>query len=91
MSKNQTSAICEKCGLPVPLDWRDGKTLGERLQLLRLRSRLGLREAARGIGMSPTTLGNIENKDQDPKMKTFVKLRDFYNVTGDELLFELEY
>lgn len=85
------SHTCEKCGLPIPPDWKTGTTLGERLKLLRLKSRLGLREAARGLKMSPTTLNNIENKNTDPKMKTFKKLTAFYEVTGDELLDELEY
>lgn len=85
------SHTCDKCGLPIPPDWRTGKTLGERLKLLRLRSRLGLREASRGLVMSPTTLSNIETKDRDLKMKTFKKLITFYEVTGAELLDELEF
>ena len=81
---------CETCGLPVPPDWRQADTFGMRVYLLRMTSRLGLREAARKIGISPTTLSNMENNKHDPKISTVVKISEGYDVSMNEICGFLE-
>mgnify|MGYP000223137818 CR=1 FL=1 len=64
----------------------DDATLGGKLRAIRMQQGIGVREAARRAGMSPTTIVNIETKDATKtaieKIKT---LADLYGVSLNEL------
>ena len=78
--------ICNKCGLPIPPQWQDGKTIGGKLKLLRAAKRLGVREAAAFIGINPGTLSKMENDKQNTRIGTICKVIDYYGVSYDDVL-----
>jgi transcriptional regulator with XRE-family HTH domain len=56
-------------------------TFGESLQLRRLAKGLSVRGAARRLGVSPTTVQNLEGgKTLDPRASMLVKLCRFYEL-----------
>lgn len=57
-----------------------------RLKELRHEKNLTLRELGEKVGMRNSTLSQYENNKREPKLKTWQKLADFFNVPVDYLL-----
>lgn len=57
-----------------------------RLKELRLEEHLTLRELGEKVGMRNSTLSQYENYKREPKLETWQKLADFFNVPVDYLL-----
>ena len=61
--------------------------LGPRLRATRLRQAIGLRELARRLNLSPSSISQIETGKIRPSVSTLYALATEFNVTVDELLF----
>lgn len=57
-----------------------------RLKELRHEKNLALRELGEKVGMPNNTLSQYETGKREPKLKTWQKLADFFNVPVDYLL-----
>src|SRR5690242_10442379 len=62
--------------------------LGPRLRAIRLRQGIGLRELARRLDLSPSSISQIETGKIRPSVRTLYALAAEFGVTVDELLFE---
>lgn len=62
--------------------------LGRRLRTIRLRSGLSLRELARRLELSPSSISQIETGKQQPSVRTLYALVSEFGVTVDEVLFD---
>lgn len=62
--------------------------LGPRLRAIRLRQGIGLRELARRLELSPSSISQIETGKIRPSVSTLYALASEFGVTVDELLFE---
>jgi transcriptional regulator with XRE-family HTH domain len=62
--------------------------LGPRLRAIRLRRGVGLRELARRLDLSPSSISQIETGKIRPSVRTLYALAAEFGVTVDELLFE---
>jgi transcriptional regulator with XRE-family HTH domain len=62
--------------------------LGPRLRAIRLRSGLSLRELARRLELSPSSISQIETGKQQPSVRTLYALVSEFGVTVDEVLFD---
>ena len=62
--------------------------LGPRLRAIRLRSGISLRELARRLELSPSSISQIETGKQQPSVRTLYALVSEFGVTVDEVLFE---
>src|SRR5262249_27354318 len=62
--------------------------LGPRLRALRLRRGLGLRELARRLDLSPSSISQIETGKMRPSVRTLYALASEFGVTVDALLFD---
>lgn len=62
--------------------------LGPRLRAVRLRQAIGLRELARRLELSPSSISQIETGKIRPSVSTLYALAFEFGVTVDELLFD---
>src|SRR5438309_10502824 len=62
--------------------------LGPRLRAIRLRQGVGLRELARRLDLSPSSISQIETGKIRPSVSTLYALASEFGVTVDELLFD---
>jgi transcriptional regulator with XRE-family HTH domain len=62
--------------------------LGPRLREIRLREGVGLRELARRLDLSPSSISQIETGKIRPSVRTLYALASEFRVPVDELLFE---
>jgi transcriptional regulator with XRE-family HTH domain len=62
--------------------------LGPRLRAARLRTGLSLRELARRVDLSPSSISQIETGKMQPSVRTLYALASEYRVTVDEVLFD---
>jgi transcriptional regulator with XRE-family HTH domain len=62
--------------------------LGPRLRAIRLRRGMGLRELARRLDLSPSSISQIETGKIRPSVRTLYSLASEFGVTVDELLFD---
>jgi transcriptional regulator with XRE-family HTH domain len=65
-------------------------TLGPRLRALRLRRGVGLRELARRLDLSPSSISQIETGKIQPSVRTLYAFASEFGVTVDEVLFGRE-
>src|SRR5580765_5749618 len=73
---------------PVPPDISDASSdLGPRLRAIRLRHGIGLRELARRLDLSPSSISQIETGKTRPSVRTLYALVSEFGVTVDEVLF----
>ena len=61
--------------------------LGSRLRAIRLRHGVGLRELARRLDLSPSSISQIETGKMRPSVRTLYALASEFGVTVDEVLF----
>src|SRR5204862_772485 len=61
--------------------------LGPRLRAIRLRQGVGLRELARRLDLSPSSISQIETGKIRPSVRTLYALAAEFGVTVDEILF----
>jgi transcriptional regulator with XRE-family HTH domain len=64
--------------------------LGPRLRALRLRRGLSLRELARRLELSPSSISQIETGKMQPSVRTLYAFVAEFGVTVDEVLFDQE-
>src|SRR3954454_20121943 len=62
--------------------------LGPRLRAIRLRREIGLRELARRLDLSPSSISQIETGKIRPSVRTLYALASEFGVTVDEVLFD---
>src|SRR5437762_12582457 len=62
--------------------------LGPRLRAIRLRRGIGLRELARRLDLSPSSISQIETGKIGPSVRTLYALASEFGVTVDEVLFD---
>ena len=62
--------------------------LGPRLRAIRLRQGVGLRELARRLDLSPSSISQIETGKIRPSVRTLYALASAFGVTVDEVLFD---
>ncbi len=62
--------------------------LGPRLRTIRLRRGLSLRELARRLDLSPSSISQIETGKMQPSVRTLYALVSEFGVTVDEVLFD---
>src|SRR5712691_566798 len=73
---------------PVAADISDASSdLGPRLRAIRLRQGVGLRELARRLDLSPSSISQIETGKIRPSVRTLYALASEFGVTVDEILF----
>lgn len=63
-------------------------TLGPRLRAMRLRNDIGLRELARRLDLSPSSISQIETGKMQPSVRTLYAFAAEFGVTVDEVLFD---
>ncbi len=61
--------------------------LGPRLRAIRLRQGVGLRQLARRLDLSPSSISQIETGKMRPSVRTLYALASEFGVTVDEVLF----
>jgi transcriptional regulator with XRE-family HTH domain len=74
--------------LPVAKVSDASSVLGPRLRAIRLRSGLSLRELARRLDLSPSSISQIETGKMQPSVRTLYALVSEFGVTVDEVLFD---
>jgi transcriptional regulator with XRE-family HTH domain len=62
--------------------------LGPRLRAIRLQRGIGLRELARKLDLSPSSISQIETGKMRPSVRTLYALASEFGVTVDEVLFD---
>jgi transcriptional regulator with XRE-family HTH domain len=62
--------------------------IGPRLRAIRLRQGIGLRELARRLDLSPSSISQIETGKIRPSVRTLYALASEFGVTVDEVLFD---
>jgi transcriptional regulator with XRE-family HTH domain len=62
--------------------------LGPRLRAIRLRKGIGLRELARRLDLSPSSISQIETGKMRPSVRTLYALASEFGVTVDEVLYD---
>src|SRR6266702_4117442 len=73
---------------PVAADISDASSdLGPRLRAIRLRQGVGLRQLARRLDLSPSSISQIETGKMRPSVRTLYALASEFGVTVDEVLF----
>ncbi|HZR95037.1 MAG TPA: cupin domain-containing protein [Gaiellaceae bacterium] len=73
---------------PAPANVPDAPSdLGPRLRAIRLRQGIGLRELARRLDLSPSSISQIETGKIRPSVRTLYALASAFGVTVDEVLF----
>jgi mannose-6-phosphate isomerase-like protein (cupin superfamily)/DNA-binding XRE family transcriptional regulator len=74
---------------PSPAKVSDASSmLGPRLRAIRLRRGLSLRELARRLALSPSSISQIETGKMQPSVRTLYALVSEFGVTVDEVLFD---
>lgn len=74
-------------GRPQPANSPDPSELGPRLRAIRLARGIGLRELARRLELSPSSISQIETGKIRPSVSTLYALASEFGVTVDEVLF----
>jgi transcriptional regulator with XRE-family HTH domain len=72
---------------PVSSDADAASELGPRLRAIRLERGVGLRELARKLDLSPSSISQIETGKIRPSVRTLYALASEFGVTVDEVLF----
>jgi transcriptional regulator with XRE-family HTH domain/uncharacterized cupin superfamily protein len=73
---------------PVAANIPDASSdLGPRLRAIRLRQGVGLRQLARRLDLSPSSISQIETGKMRPSVRTLYALASEFGVTVDEVLF----
>src|SRR6266699_790214 len=73
---------------PVAADISDASSdLGPRLRAIRLARGVGLRELARRLDLSPSSISQIETGKMQPSVRTLYAFAEELGVTVDEVLF----
>src|SRR5947209_18526678 len=73
---------------PVAAEIPDASSdVGPRLRAIRLRQGVGLRQLARRLDLSPSSISQIETGKMRPSVRTLYALASEFGVTVDELLF----
>lgn len=67
-------------------DSKAGPALGPKLRAIRLRRGLGLRELARRLDVSPSSISKIETGKNQPSVRTLYAFASELRVTIDEVL-----
>ena len=67
---------------------RTASALGPRLRAIRLRRGLSLRELARRLELSPSSISQIETGKMQPSVRTLYAFVSEFGVTVDEVLFD---
>src|SRR5204863_1065370 len=62
--------------------------LGPRLRAIRIARGVGLRELARRLDLSPSSISQIETGKIRPSVRTLYALASEFGVTVDEILFD---
>src|SRR6059058_1973694 len=62
--------------------------LGPRLRAIRIERGVGLRELARRLDLSPSSISQIETGKIRPSVRTLYALASEFGVTVDEVLFD---
>jgi transcriptional regulator with XRE-family HTH domain len=74
---------------PPPAEIADAPSdLGPRLRAIRLREGVGLRQLARRLDLSPSSISQIETGKMRPSVRTLYALASEFGVTVDEVLFD---
>jgi transcriptional regulator with XRE-family HTH domain len=73
---------------PAPNDPDAPSTLGARLRAIRLARGVGLRELARRLDLSPSSISQIETGKMQPSVRTLYAFASEFGVTVDEVLFD---
>ena len=74
---------------PTPATIPDAPSdLGPRLRAIRMRHGIGLRELARRLDLSPSSISQIETGKIRPSVRTLYALASAFGVTVDEVLFD---
>jgi transcriptional regulator with XRE-family HTH domain len=73
---------------PVTHDSDDRSALGARLRAIRLARGVGLRELARRLDLSPSSISQIETGKMQPSVRTLYAFASEFGVTVDEVLFD---
>src|SRR6476660_5824511 len=73
---------------PAPKIVNAQSELGPRLRAIRLRQGVGLRELARRLDLSPSSISQIETGKIRPSVRTLYALASEFGVTVDEVLFD---
>jgi transcriptional regulator with XRE-family HTH domain len=68
----------------------DASVIGQRLRAIRVQRGLSLRELARRVDLSPSSISQIETGKMQPSVRTLYALVSEFGVTVDEVLFEHE-
>lgn len=74
--------------IPAGADTEAPSDLGPRLRAIRLRQGIGLRELARRLDLSPSSISQIETGKIRPSVRTLYALATEFGVTVDEILFD---
>jgi transcriptional regulator with XRE-family HTH domain len=77
-------------GQALPSDPDPSSALGPRLREIRLERGISLREIARRLDLSPSSISQIETGKMRPSVRTLYALAAEFGVTVDEVLFEQE-
>ena len=78
---NPEEPVDEKGSVSTPFD------LGARLRAIRLRHRVGLRELARRLDLSPSAISQIETGKIQPSVRTLYAFATEFGVPVDDVLF----
>lgn len=65
----------------VPFSYLRGKAAVNRLKELRQQAGLSLAEVGKGVGLATNTLSQYETEKREPKLETWQKLADYFNVS----------
>ena len=79
---------CIECGRDLLL--KKPKTMGDRFRFHRLKRGYGLRELARELKISPTSITRIEQGFTNVHFDKIIKLRNFFDVSMDYILDGIE-
>jgi transcriptional regulator with XRE-family HTH domain len=77
--------VLEKLPVENPAD--APRALGPRLRAIRLERGIGLRELARRLDLSPSSISQIETGKMQPSVRTLYAFAEELGVTVDEVLF----
>jgi transcriptional regulator with XRE-family HTH domain len=73
---------------PTPASQSAPSDLGPRLRAIRIARGVGLRELARRLDLSPSSISQIETGKIRPSVRTLYALASEFGVTVDEILFD---
>lgn len=86
-ARSDDGALVVKAKPQQPAHTPDPSELGPRLRAIRLARGIGLRELARRLQLSPSSISQIETGKIRPSVSTLYALASEFGVTVDEVLF----